>query len=356
MNALCWNHPTISLKGSKIFENYGFIRLESMPHFHHVAALKISNSELKPSPLKVENRMFILGMGFVGRFFAQELKKLGWAVSGTCRNLGQKMELEERGFDVHIFDANNPEPGALKAMKYHTHLLVSIPPDVDVGDPLLQHEKLLRASLQGGDLQWLCYLSSTSVYGDHGGDWVDEDNPTNPSSQTGKSRIKAEEQWLNFGNDLGLSAHVFRLGGIYGPGRSAIDTLIKQKSLSERQQRRGRRQYTSRVHVLDICQALKACIQKPSSRRVYNIVDDDPSPREEVFSYARDLVMKKWPGKIEQLSEKMEASVIKNGSGRGEKRVCNVRMKRELGVSLVFSSYKSGLQNIIDQMGDDEPF
>lgn len=91
-------------------------------------------------------------------------------------------------------------------------------------------------------------------------------------------------------------------------------------------------------------------------RRVYNIVDDDPSPREEVFLYARDLVMKKWPGKIEPLLEKMETSVINNGSGRGEKRVCNVRMKRELGVSLVFSSYKSGLQNIIDQMGDDEPF
>ncbi|CAK9312682.1 unnamed protein product [Citrullus colocynthis] len=356
MDALCWNHPSISLKGSEISENHGFFRPKSSSHLHFRAAMNSSNPESKPSPLKIQNRMFILGMGFVGQFFAQELKYSGWSVSGTCRNLGQKMELEGRGFDVYVFDANDPEQGTLKAMKYHTHLLISIPPDVDVGDPLLQHEKLLRTTLQGGDLRWLCYLSSTSVYGDYGGAWVNEDNPTNPSSQSGKLRIEAEERWLNLGNDLGLSTQVLRLGGIYGPGRSAIDTIITQRSLSERQHRRARRQYTSRVHVQDICQALKACIQRPSSRRVYNIVDDDPAPREEVFSYARDLVEKKWPRKLSTLSKQVEASVITNGSGRGDKRVCNVRMKRELGVSLVYPSYKSGLQSIIDQMGDEEPF
>lgn len=91
-------------------------------------------------------------------------------------------------------------------------------------------------------------------------------------------------------------------------------------------------------------------------RRVYNIVDDDPAPREEVFSYAQDLVEKKWPGKVEPLPKQVEASVITNGSGKGDKRVCNERMKRELGVSLVYPSYKSGLQSIIDQMGDEETF
>ncbi|XP_031736669.1 uncharacterized protein LOC101213235 isoform X1 [Cucumis sativus] len=360
MDALCWNHPAISLKPTQSSENHAFLTPKSSSLlFHCRAVMNSSNPESKPSPLKIQNRMFILGMGFVGQFFAQELKYSGWAVSGTCRNLGQKMQLEGRGFDVYVFDANDPVQDTLKAMKYHTHLLISIPPDVDVGDPLLHHEKLLRTTLQGGDLRWLCYLSSTSVYGDYGGAWVDEDNPTNPLSQSGKLRIEAEERWINLGNDLGLSTQVFRLGGIYGPGHwfnhSAIDTIIKQRSLSERQQRRARRQFTSRVHVQDICQALKACIQRPSSRRFYNIVDDDPAPREEVFSYARDLVEKKWPGKFDTLSKVVEESDITNGRGRGDKRVCNARMKRELGVSLVYPTYKSGLQSILDQMGDEEP-
>uniref|UniRef100_A0A7N0V556 Uncharacterized protein n=1 Tax=Kalanchoe fedtschenkoi TaxID=63787 RepID=A0A7N0V556_KALFE len=165
------------------------------------------------------SRMFVLGMGYVGRIFAQELQKDDWILSGTCMNLEKKKKLEKCGFDMYQFDATDPDPGTLSCIKGHTHLLVSIPPDKHCGDPMLAHEELWRSSLMDGNLKWLGYLSTTSVYGDCGGAWVDEDYPASPSSESAKLRLAAEEGWLRLGRDLKVSSHVFRLGGIYGPGR-----------------------------------------------------------------------------------------------------------------------------------------
>ncbi|XP_061356313.1 uncharacterized protein LOC133300745 isoform X2 [Gastrolobium bilobum] len=299
-------------------------------------------------------RMFILGMGFVGQSFARKLHNQGWVVSGTCRTLVKKKQLQDMGFRVHLFDANHPELSILRLLKNYTHFLVSVPPTVGIGDPMLQHEELIRSSLVNGDLQWLCYLSSTSIYGDCDGELVDEDCPTNPESELAKLRLTSEEGWSNLAHNLGISPLLFRLGGIYGPGRSAVDTIIKQKSLSEGQKRRKYRKYTSRVHVDDICQALMATIYAPPPREVYNIVDDDPAPREEVFEYARKLVEKKWPGLNLQPLEQKECSVVKTRNPRGEKRVSNARMKKELGVQLLYPDYISGLQSIIDQI--ESPF
>ncbi|KAJ6336210.1 hypothetical protein OIU78_012745 [Salix suchowensis] len=176
-----------------------------------------------------------------------------------------------------------------------------------------------------------------------------------PTRELAKLRLDAEEGWLNLGQGLGFSTQVFRLGGIYGPGRSAVDTIIKQEPPSEGQKMRKSRQYTARVHVEDICQALKASIYTPSSRGIYNIVDDDPAPREEVFTYAEDLIKKKWPGGTKCSSNSASAaSPTKKDDSRGDKRVSNMRMKRELGVRLLHPSYRSGLLSIIDQM--DNPF
>ncbi|XP_065848142.1 uncharacterized protein [Euphorbia lathyris] len=297
-----------------------------------------------------QNRMFVLGMGFVGQFIAQDLKKEGWIVSGTCTSTVKKKELEERGFDICLFDANDPQLSSLHTLRSSTHLLVSIPSLIGIGDPVLQHEELLQSTIMDGNLQWLCYLSSTSVYGDSGGAWVDEDYPANPTRDTAKSRLAAEEGWLNLGDSLGIPTQIFRLGGIYGPGRSAVDTIIKQKALSKSQKLRISRQYTSRIHVEDICQALKASIKKPSFRRIYNIVDDDPASREEVFAYAEELVEKKWGGWVKKSASCERVVAYEKDSSRGEKRVCNKRMKRELGVELIYPSYRSGLLSIIDHV------
>ncbi|XP_010539878.1 PREDICTED: uncharacterized protein LOC104813812 isoform X2 [Tarenaya hassleriana] len=244
----------------------------------------------------------------------------------------------------------------LEAVKDFTHLLVSIPPLADIGDPMLRHEELLRSQLSGGNLQWLCYLSSTSVYGDCGGEWINEDYLPNPKTHSSKMRLDSEKGWLDLGRDLGVSTQILRLGGIYGPGRSAIDTLIKQEPLSKAQKRRASRKFTSRVHVDDICQALQAAIEKPSPGEIYNIVDDDPAQREEVFAYALELIKNRWPGKIKQNPslESFEAT-HKESSLRGEKRVSNSRMKSKLGVKLHYPSYKSGLRSIVEKM-DDNPF
>lgn len=122
--------------------------------------------------------------------------------------------------------------------------------------------------------------------------------------------------------------------------------------MSESQLRRASRRFTSRVHVEDICQALQAAIEKPSSREIYNIVDDDPAPREEVFEYALEMIEKRWKRKIETkpfLYESREQSSL-----RGEKRVSNEHMKDKLGVKLLYPSYKLGLQSIGEKM--DNPF
>ncbi|KAH7524132.1 hypothetical protein FEM48_Zijuj06G0086600 [Ziziphus jujuba var. spinosa] len=287
---------------------------------------------------KPPNRIFFLGMGFVGQFFAQELKNQGWAVSGTSTSILKKKKLEDSGYDVFHFDANEPETSILEVLKYHTHMIVSIPPLVGIGDPVS-----------------LKYLPNLCVYGNCGGEWVDEDSPTNPSDELAKLRLAAEKGWLSLGHYLGISANVFRLGGIYGPGRSAVDTIIKQEALSKSQRFRVHKQYTSRVHVEDICQALKASICASTHRELYNIVDDDPAPREEVFAYARNLIEKKWPGQLKQFSNQDESLVtVKKEGVLGEKRVSNAQMKKELGVRLLHPSYKSGLQSIVDQM--ENPF
>ncbi|CAI0436038.1 unnamed protein product [Linum tenue] len=322
---------------------------------HPIRPLPCAITSLSPSKTVdlVESRMFMLGMGYVGQFFGQQLKNEGWVVKGTCRSSRKKKELEEIGFDAFVFNASEPESSVLSSVSSCTHLLVSIPPVPGLGDPLLKHGELLRGALGDGSLQWLCYLSSTGVYGDCSGAWVDEDYLANPSIEPAKSRLLAENEWLSFGDSLGLSTQVLRLGGIYGPGRSAIDTMIKQQPLTSRQKMRSSKRYTSRVHVEDICQALRATIEMPSIRRIYNVVDDDPAPREEVFAYAEDLVEKKWPGFIEQapLTPKEDKPcVFGKRSSRGEKRVSNARMKSELGVKLRHPSYRSGLLSITEQL------
>ncbi|CAI0436040.1 unnamed protein product, partial [Linum tenue] len=251
---------------------------------HPIRPLPCAITSLSPSKTVdlVESRMFMLGMGYVGQFFGQQLKNEGWVVKGTCRSSRKKKELEEIGFDAFVFNASEPESSVLSSVSSCTHLLVSIPPVPGLGDPL----------------SILIYKCCSFVH-------------------------------------------------------SAIDTMIKQQPLTSRQKMRSSKRYTSRVHVEDICQALRATIEMPSIRRIYNVVDDDPAPREEVFAYAEDLVEKKWPGFIEQapLTPKEDKPcVFGKRSSRGEKRVSNARMKSELGVKLRHPSYRSGLLSITEQL------
>ncbi|PKA53893.1 hypothetical protein AXF42_Ash011373 [Apostasia shenzhenica] len=270
----------------------------------------------------------------------------GRHVSGTCRDDIKRRELEKMGFDAFTFNINNNELGSLSTLGEATHILISIPSDVNFGDPLMSLHEDLRCSLSSGNLQWLGYLSSTSVYGNCGGAWVDEDYPVDPSLETTKSRLAAEISWQELGCQLGCLVNVFRLGGIYGPGRSALNTIIEKGPTSKKQSKRNSKLYTSRVHVADIYQSINASFKVPSSGRIYNIVDDDPAPRAEVFAFARALIEKKWPGLIVESEATADVLLPMEGSS-GEKRVSNARLKKELGVSLLYPSYREGLKSII---------
>ncbi|KAJ3683993.1 hypothetical protein LUZ61_013157 [Rhynchospora tenuis] len=312
------------------------------------------NSESSASPQGNPNRrghLFVFGTGFVGRHVSLRVsqEQPGWQVSGTCTSPAKQKQLRSLGIDAHLchFD-NDFHASALQQLQLPlrdaTHLLISIPP---APASLLNLRQHLHPLLNHANLHWLSYLSSTSVYGDCRGAWVDEDYPVNPRTQSAKSRYEAEKGWTDFGLDLGLSTFIFRLGGIYGPGRSALDTLLKRKDLSENQKRRDSKDfyYTARVHVADICQAILSSMEKPHLGKIYNVVDDDPAPRAEVFAYARDLISWRYPeiaNNINYLNLGDAQMII------GEKRVSNLRMKKELGVQLIYPSYKSGLQSILD--------
>uniref|UniRef100_A0A0D3EM06 NAD-dependent epimerase/dehydratase domain-containing protein n=2 Tax=Oryza TaxID=4527 RepID=A0A0D3EM06_9ORYZ len=330
-----------------------------------MAAAAASASPPQPRP----GHMLVLGTGFVGRYVSQRLLAQGWRVSGTCTSPAKKTELEMLGMDASVFDATSSRccffffllflffvPSSLtnlRSLQDATHLLISIPPIPGIGDPLLSSHSNLQTTLSNSNLQWLCYLSSTSVYGDCGGAWVDEDHTVNPKTESVKLRYAAEKGWLNVIDDLDLSAFIFRLGGIYGPGRSAVDTIAKSKSLSRRQKSRESKQYTARIHVADICQAILASMSIRSARRIYNVVDDDPAPRSEVFAFARSLVERKHPGLI------MDSVVLPATQDRivaAEKRVSNARLKEELGVKLLHPTYKSGLQSILDSWSVESSF
>ncbi|KAK8914600.1 hypothetical protein KSP39_PZI023636 [Platanthera zijinensis] len=285
------------------------------------------------------NRMFVFGLGFVGNYLSKQLKQEGWHVSGTCRDAIKKKQLEELGLDAFLFEINKIQLRSLSTLQYATHILISIPPISGAGDPLLCLHEELRPLLSCGNLQWLGYLSSTSVYGDCGGNWVDEDSPINPKMESAKLRLAAEEGWLHLGRQLGFAVNVFRLGGIYGPGRSALDTITMNASLSEKQKKRWSRLYTSRIHVADIYQSINASFNVPNSGRIYNVVDDDPAPRAEVFAFARGLIERKLAGRIAEASAAADIDPVKEYSA-GEKLVSNSRIKNELGVRLAFPSYR----------------
>lgn len=293
--------------------------------------------------------MFVFGAGFVGRYVSERLLAQGWQVSGTCTSAAKKRELEMLGMSASVFDATESILKNIHSLQQATHLLISIPPIPGIGDPLLNLNEDLRRILSHGNLEWLCYLSSTSVYGDCGGALVDEDHTVNPKSESAKLRYKAEKGWLNLVDDLNLSSFIFRLGGIYGPGRSALDTLAKSKSLSQRQKLRESKQYTARIHVADIYQAVLASMSIRCARKIFNVVDDDPAPRAEVFAFARSLMQRQYPDLITETTDVKSTRLdYQDRIIPAEKLVSNARLKQELGVKLLHPTYRSGLQSILD--------
>jgi nucleoside-diphosphate-sugar epimerase len=276
---------------------------------------------------------------------AQRLAAKGWRIAGTCRDEDKRGALEARGFEIHRFDRDHPLPAPAAILAETTHLLISVPPDgiaAPSGDPVLDVHGAAIVAL-GPQLAWVGYLSTTGVYGDRHGDWVDETSELMPSGERGRRRLEAERGWLGLWRSCQIPVHLFRLAGIYGPGRSALDTV--RSGTAKRVIKPG--QVFSRTHVADIAAVLAASIAKPHPGAAYNVCDDDPAPPAEVIEYACRLLNVEPPPAIP--FEDAALSPMARSFYDDNKRVRNDRIKSELGVRLAYPSYRDGLKALLTE-------
>ena len=290
--------------------------------------------------------LFCFGLGYSALALGRQLVASGWAVTGTCRSVESQDLLCKSGFSSVLFDRNRPvDQGALRGV---THMLVSVPPDA-AGDPVLTMHGHDIAATSG--LSWLGYLSTTGVYGNRGGGWVDETTPLLPTGERGRRRVAAERGWLNLWRDCGVPVHIFRLAAIYGPGRSVFDAL--RAGTAKRIDKPG--QVFSRIHVEDLVSVLTASMARQRPGAVYNVCDDDPAPPEAVVAYAAKLLGIEPPPLV--TLDAAGLSPIALSFYDDNKRVTNRLIKTELGIALRYPNFRTGLAAILsdETCRDDHP-
>ena len=276
-------------------------------------------------------RLFVFGLGYSALAIADRLQRQGWSIGGTCRTPEGAVKLKARGIDAVLFEGNLPLQDHT-ALSGATHLLASIPADPD--DPALRHHAADISSIAG--LEWVGYLSTTSVYGVTDGSMVDEDTPCDPSSVRGQRRLNAEREWQS----LPLPGHIFRLSGIYGLGRSVFDTIRAGKA--QRIVKPG--QAFNRIHVEDIASTVCASIAAPNPGRIYNVADNLPAPSSDLVTYASALMKVAPPPEIP--FEQAVLSPMAREFWADNKRIDNRRIRNELGVRLTYPTYREGLEAI----------
>lgn len=270
-----------------------------------------------------------LGHGYSAQALARILPD-DWRVIATTRSAEKASAMRTAGVEVRQWPGSDLSPDLEQA----THVLSSIAPGQD-GDPILAS---MSEQLRGArHLQWLGYLSTTGVYGDHSGGWVDETTALRPTTLRGQRRMEAEAAWAA----LGLPLHIFRLAGIYGPGRGPFAKV--RNGTARRIIKKG--QVFSRIHVEDIAQVLWASINNPNPGAVYNVCDDDPAPPEDVIEYAAELLDMPVPPAIP--FEEADMTPMARSFYAEAKKVRNDRIKSELGVKLLHPDYRSGLKALL---------
>jgi nucleoside-diphosphate-sugar epimerase len=284
--------------------------------------------------------LFCFGLGYSARVLAGRLASEGWTVSGTCRDETARQDLAKEGIRGHLFDHDHPLDDPVAALSGVTDVLSSVPPDGD-GDPVLDRHGGQIALMAG--LRWIGYLSTTGVYGDTGGTLVDETSPLNPTSERSARRIAAERRWQELYRSHRLPVHVFRLAGIYGPGRNAIDQVWAGRA--QRIDKPGH--LFSRIHVEDVASVLRASMARPDPGAIYNVCDDVPAAQSDVVAYACALVgvTPPPPVPLDELTGEMSPMAL--SFWRDNRRVDNSRIKHDLGAQLKYPDYRSGLQAVL---------
>ncbi|MBM2290789.1 SDR family oxidoreductase [Sulfitobacter pseudonitzschiae] len=280
----------------------------------------------------MDKTLLSFGHGYSAQALAAVLIPQGWRVIGTTRTAEKAEAIAATGVEPLVWPGGDVMPALAEA----THVLISAGPSAD-GDPVLNELREAIAS-KATDLEWLGYLSTTGVYGDHAGDWVDEETPLTPTTKRGQMRKDAEEAWRAI---PGLPLHIFRLAGIYGPGRGPFEKV--RQGTARRIIKQG--QVFSRTHVEDIAQVLAASIARPAPGTAYNVCDDDPAPPQEVIAHAATLLGLPVPPAIP--IEQAEMTPMARSFYAESKRVRNERIKTALGVRLRYPTYREGLAALL---------
>ena len=273
--------------------------------------------------------LFCFGLGYCADYLSAKLIKQGWQVSATCRTSEKAAVLEASGIRPVLLSGKKV---TVTDLGKADHILISAPPEQDGSDPVLNFAEAALAALQD-QIKWVGYLSTTGVYGDHQGAWIDEETPAGLLSERGQRRVAAEAQWAA----TGLPMHYFRLAGIYGPGRNSLRAL--QNGTARRVVKQG--QVFSRIHLADITRILEASMANPNAGRAYSVCDDTPAPPQDVVTYAAEL-MGVSPPALQDFATAELSPMAQSFYGEN-KRIRNNRIKEELGVSLEYPDYRAGL-------------
>ncbi|MES2728784.1 MAG: SDR family oxidoreductase [Pseudomonadota bacterium] len=282
-------------------------------------------------------RLFCFGLGYTAQFLIDTLRaeNSGWTFAGTTRDLAKSRDLRQQGITTFLFDDTTSLVDPRYALDGVTHILVSTPPEIR-NDPVLAHHSDDLAGMKG--LKWLAYLSTTGVYGNRDGDWVSETSDLNPTSIRGTRRMRAEEEWQSLAHQAGLPLHIFRLAGIYGPGRSALDSVragIARRLLKPNH-------VFNRIHVADIIGILLRSMDAPHPGAIYNVSDDEPCASHEVIAYACQLLDVLAPPLISV--DEANLAPITRSFYSDNKRVRNDKVKADLNYTFQFPDFRNGLK------------
>ncbi len=280
-------------------------------------------------------KMLVFGHGYSAGFLTPLLTARGWQVTGTTRDDPDRVAAA--GAVPLLWPGS--EDALRTAIPQADAILVSTAPGQD-GDPVLA---AFRDDLARARHRWLGYLSTTGVYGDRDGGWVDEDSVLDGSGARGQARIAAEADWQNLAHAHDLPLHIFRLAGIYGPGRGPFQKV--RDGTARRVIKPG--QVFSRIHVEDIAQVLMASIDTPAPIGIYNVCDDDPAPPQDVIAHAATLLGLPMPPAVP--FDQADMTPMARSFYGDSKRVRNDRIKRDLGVTLLYPDYRSGLAALLAQ-------
>ena len=280
--------------------------------------------------------LLIFGLGYTANTLVDYLKDKNWEVWGTTRTAPTADLLRKKNINALLWSDESEIKSAINRSDYILH---SIAP-TEVGDPVYEKfaEQIISRSKQ---LSWFGYLSTTSVYGNHDGNWVDEKTPVNPSNNRGRLRLEAENRWASIDN---LPIHIFRLAGIYGVNRNPLDKIRSGKA--QLISKPG--QFFSRIHVEDIARVLKASIDMPNYGSIYNVCDDMPAAQDEVLDYAAKLI--NYPDLPKVVFEEADMTPMARSFYADNKRVKNDLIKREFKLTLKYPDFKSGLDTLAGKL------